>query len=82
MKQDTKKIIKSIKALAEEDKEKIYEFVVLERNKNVDPKTKKLLKFGIKSLNDFRDWEKKAKATLEKSRKFTNELKRQAVILN
>ena len=78
MKSNAKKIIKSIKLLPEEDKEKVYEFVVVERNKNADPKTKKLIKFGIKSLNDFRDWEKEAKATLEKSRKFTNELKRQA----
>ena len=78
MQENTKKIIRSIRLLPEEEKEKVYEAFILRRTKNMDPKTKKLIKFGIKSLNSFRNWEKKARITLEKSRKFTNELKRQA----
>lgn len=48
------------------------------RKTDTDSKTKKLIEFGVKSLNTLKNWEKKARITLQKSRKFTNELKRQA----
>ena len=78
MKPDTKKIIKSIKTLPQKDKEKIYDFLSHDILEQTSSRDKKLIKFGLRSLKEFRKLKKEALLTLEKSRKFTNELKKQA----
>ncbi len=42
--------------------------------------TKKIIKFVEKSIKKLRDWNKKAKLTLGKSKKFTKEIKRLSCI--
>ena len=78
MTSNAKKLISKIKSLSEQDKEEIYNFIILEKAKNLNPEERKLLRFGIKSTNKLKDWNKKAGATLKQSRRFTNELKKRA----
>lgn len=76
MTSNAKKLITRIKSLSERDKEEIYDFILLERAKDLGPEEKKLLRFGIKSTNKLKDWNKKATEVLKQSRRFTNELKK------
>ena len=78
MTSNAKKIISKIKSLSEQDKEEIYDFIILEKTKDLNPEERKLLKFGIKSTNKLKDWNKKASETLKQSKQFTNELKKRA----
>ena len=73
-----KKLISKIKSLSEQDKEELYDFIILEKAKHLNPEERKLLKFGIKSTNKLKDWNKKATEALKQSRRFTNELKKRA----
>ena len=78
MTSNAKRLIGKIKSLSKQDKEEIYDFIVLEQAKDLSPKERKLLKFGIKSTNKLKLWNKKAAETLKHSRRFTNELKKRA----
>ena len=78
MTSNAKKLISKIKSLSEQDKEELYDFIILEKAKNLNPEERKLLKFGIKSTNKLKDWNKKAAEALKQSRRFTNELKKRA----
>ena len=71
---NAKKIIKKIQVLPSTEKDKVYNFVVLERSKDLSAEARRLIKFGVKSTKKLQDWNKAARQTLAKSKKFTNEL--------
>ena len=75
MQSKTQKIIKKIQILPTAEKEKVYDFILLERAKNLNSEVKKLIRFGIKSARKLQDWSKVSKQTLSRSRKFLNGLK-------
>lgn len=69
-----KKIIKRIRLLPNDEKEKIYDFVLLEYSKNLSHREKRLARFGIQSIRKLQEWKKKANQTLAKSIELRNEL--------
>ena len=78
MASNAKKLIGKIKSLSEQDKEEIYDFIILEKSRDLNPEARKLLRFGVRSANKLKDWNIKARETLKQSRRFTNELKKKS----
>ena len=74
MKFNAKKIIKTIRLLPEDEKEKVFNFIILERSKNFSAKEKKIINFGIKSTSKLQLWNKKAQETLLKNKRFIHDL--------
>lgn len=72
----TEKIIRQLRTFTQKEKDIIYNFLIDDINNNI--RDKRLMRFCVNSLKDFRKWKKNAIITLAKSKKFTNELKKQA----
>lgn len=72
MKQDAKRIIKELGSLPKKEKKKVYDFLISDQTKKLNPREKKILDFAIKGTRKLKDWNKKAGFTLERSRRFTN----------
>ena len=71
---NAKKIIKKLQLLPDIEKEKVYDFVLVEGSKKLNAKAKRLARFGIRSIRKLQEWKKKANQTLLKSTKLRNEL--------
>ena len=77
MKSKAEKIIQQLKTLTRKEKGLVHNFLIDDINNDI--RDKKLMRFCANSLKDFREWKRGAIITLAKSKKFTNELKKQAV---
>ena len=75
MKSKAEKIIRQLRALTRNEKDIVHNFLIDDINNDV--RDKKLMRFCANSLKDFREWKRGAVITLQKSKKFTNELKKQ-----
>ena len=75
MKSKAEKTVQQLRTLTQKEKDIVCNFLIDDINNNA--REKRLMRFCVSSLKDFRNWKKNAIIALKKSKKFTNELKRQ-----
>lgn len=74
MRHNAKKLIRNFQVLPDAEKNKVYDFVLIERTKDLSTKEKKLARFGLQSIKKLQELNKKGNRTLIKSIKLRNEL--------